>query len=595
MTTYNPGDIIGGRWKVAKIFGGEGKSGMGIVYICLSIKEKKIVALKTFQDRFHFSEDAIKSFQREASVLIQLDPHPNIVTTLFVELMDSKLFIGLECILPDDIGRNTLTHYLSTPNSFSQILIWGIEFCRGMEHAYSHGISCHRDIKPDNIMVSYNRTIKITDFGLAKSLRDSEITLEPMNDRVDISKGLGIYYSSQEGKIVGTPPWMAPEQFEGITDIRSDIYSFGIVLFQLVNHGELPFITNTIKGFKDLHQNHNIPHFESDLFPIIEKCMQKSAEDRYENFTDLRLDLENIYEKNVSENIPSPPSISFDNRMNKGISYLNLNLNEEAIEIFENLLKEDKNNFSTHSMLGLCFVRKRQLNKAVFHLNKAINLNPNEIEPYVNLGNAQKLSGQYEKAILTYNKALKLNSHDHKLAHAYNALGNTLAVYESKKKTKKKNFQEAINSCEKAIQLNPNHYKNYEFLSGIYSLRGNHYSRIGYPHKATSDYLTSLEFIKKAYGLNPYNITTLTNLGSTYALLHKNNEAIKILNKVLEINPNYFLIYNILAECHYREKNYEKAFEFFQMFIKVAPSPRFLTSINNAQIRSKELKRILKL
>jgi serine/threonine protein kinase len=235
---WRVGDRIDNRYKIYRILGGEGKTGMGIVYACYDHEHKTPCVLKTFQERYSLSEQSQKLFEREALVWIELGRYPYIVRAYWVEKIEGRLFIVLEYVAPDTAGRNTLTHFLGNL-SFAETLKIGIQFCFGMEYAYSKGIKVHRDIKPDNIMITQDKTVKITDFGLAKPFIESEISKSEGEYR-----GFGIY-PSMTGKVVGTLPYMAPEQFDGYADIRSDIYAFGIVLYQMANGGKLPFVSKS--------------------------------------------------------------------------------------------------------------------------------------------------------------------------------------------------------------------------------------------------------------------------------------------------------------------------------------------------------------
>lgn len=106
MGIYNVGDKIGANFLVRKIIGGEGKSGMGIVYVCYRSEWDKIIALKTFQNRYFSSTDIVDSFRQEALAWISLEEHPFIVKALTVENFFGQPFIMMEYIPPDDLGRN---------------------------------------------------------------------------------------------------------------------------------------------------------------------------------------------------------------------------------------------------------------------------------------------------------------------------------------------------------------------------------------------------------------------------------------------------------------------------------------------------------
>lgn len=176
--------------------------------------------------------------------------HPHIVKAFSIDLDDNKRpYLLMEPVFPDEYGRQNLADFMDDNLSEEQILMWSIQFCYAMDYVNQQGV-IHGDIKPDNILISKG-IVKITDFGLAKSLADPSKKYE------------------------GTITYLAPESWEGIKSISSEIYAFGIVLYQMVNSGNLPFNGWNDLQWEDFHKKCEIPKLNSDLYQFIKKCLEK--------------------------------------------------------------------------------------------------------------------------------------------------------------------------------------------------------------------------------------------------------------------------------------------------------------------------------
>ena len=522
------GDKLGKDSKVLRIIGGPGQTGMGIVYICYSSLWKSIVAVKTFQNRFFSSVDVFNSFKLEALAWIKLNIHPHIVNAIAVQDINGRPFIYMEYIAPDKLGRNTLTHYLRSPISLKKALKWGIQFCHAMEHTISHGVSPHRDIKPDNIMITNTQDLKVTDFGLAKLWNKSnflDVQSQTTHEDLSVEKinKLSLFKGLNNNNIVGTPPWMAPEQFEGVADIRSDIYSFGLVLYQMMNHGKLPFIANTIEGFKEAHQKHPLPQFESVLFPIVEKCLAKSPKDRYFNFKDIRLALEELYKKETGDDIQLIKVIPHESIKHaaKGYSFIQLGLYDEAMQELEKSLTYDKDDLSVLNNLGLAYSNKKMFDKARDIFKRIITLSPDTEEYYINIASLYIHKAHFMKdPAIMYNtkkyldKVLELNPNN------TGALQNLATYYSEFDNDQNK----AIKILERCLELDPNNPTIYRSLACDYE-------RLGMRDKV-------FEMLKKTIQLNPASEIGWSSLGYLYYSQGRYDQALPIYKKLMSINPN---------------------------------------------------------
>ncbi|MHA1146810.1 MAG: protein kinase domain-containing protein [Promethearchaeota archaeon] len=411
MPKLKLGDLLGNRYKITGIFGGRGETGMGIVYRCEDLHRKEVIAMKTFQDKYINRKSSIDKFKHEALTWILLGKHPYLVNAYYVIQLRNKIYIALEFIELDEEGRHTLKDFLKKRIPYKQALTWCIQFCIGMEYALSRGIITHFDIKPSNIMITKEKILKISDFGLAKIWDEENIIDDWKEITQKCPEGLTFVCVNQDTKMAGSPLWMAPERYEGRGDIRSDIFSFGVVMYQMVNRGKLPFAKQTLKSYYLNVKNQPIEIIKKDFYPIIEKCLQKNPDKRYQDFAELRQDLSELYYKEFNENfkiVDFEDELTLKDFENRGISFLTLNLTKEAIKNFEKVLEINPLNSDVYRYLGNALKKERNYNKSIEMLQKAIKLKPELADNYYDLANVYKELDHDKKAIELYKKAMEL-------------------------------------------------------------------------------------------------------------------------------------------------------------------------------------------
>jgi len=200
---FSVGDWIGNRFQVFDVHEG----GMSLVYVVndqMNGPGPKVVALKTLRDDLLGSRIRISRFAAECRLWVQLGEHPNIVRAHAVEVIESRPYVVLELIQGGDLNR-----WIGTPRlDLRQALRFGHQFCLGMEHALRQGLHCHRDIKPGNLLVTEDGTLKITDFGLAR-VSEEMMAVRPGIELADGSIPLAEPVSPQQ--IIWTDPrdWAA--------------------------------------------------------------------------------------------------------------------------------------------------------------------------------------------------------------------------------------------------------------------------------------------------------------------------------------------------------------------------------------------------
>ncbi len=266
------GTVFAGRYEVIEELG---RGGMGSVYRVLDKKINEDVALKLIRPEI-VDEKAIERFGDELKFARKI-AHRNVCKMYELDEEEGTHYITMEYIPGEDLkSMIKMTRQLGVRTS----VVIAKQICEGLGEAHRHGI-VHRDLKPSNIIIDKEGTARILDFGIARSLKKGRKT------------GHGI--------LVGTPEYMSPEQAEAReTDQQSDIYSLGIILFEMLT-GRVPFEGEGPLGIAVKHKlekppspkkfNHAIPE---DLNRLVLKCLEKDKKNRYQNTQELCYDLSKI-------------------------------------------------------------------------------------------------------------------------------------------------------------------------------------------------------------------------------------------------------------------------------------------------------------
>lgn len=267
----NIGKKLDGRYEVTELIG---IGGMADVYKAIDIIDDKIVAVKILKNEFSNDEDFLRRFRNESKAIAVLS-HPNIVKIYDVGFTDKIQFIVMEFI--DGI---TLKEFIDQQGilKWKDAIHFIIQILRALQHAHDRGI-VHRDIKPQNIMLFPDGTIKVMDFGIARFAREEGKTLSD--------------------KAIGSVHYISPEQARGdITDEKSDIYSVGIMLYEMLT-GQKPFDADNPVSVALMHMqtraknprdiNETIPE---GLEEIVLRAIQKDAAKRYQSASAMIKDIE---------------------------------------------------------------------------------------------------------------------------------------------------------------------------------------------------------------------------------------------------------------------------------------------------------------
>ncbi len=265
------GKRLDGRYEIQEIIG---VGGMAVVYKAYDSIDDRIVAVKVLKEEYLANEDFRRRFKNESKAIAVLS-HPNIVKVYDVSYGDKLQYIVMEYV-----EGITLKEYIEQQGkiNWKESLYFVTQILRSLQHAHDKGI-VHRDIKPQNIILLSNGTIKVTDFGIARFSRSETKT---MTDSA-----------------IGSVHYISPEQAKGdITDNKADLYSVGVVLYEMLT-GQLPFQSdNSVSvALMQLQSEAKRPREINPSIPvgleqITLKAMQKRPRDRYQSAAEMLLDID---------------------------------------------------------------------------------------------------------------------------------------------------------------------------------------------------------------------------------------------------------------------------------------------------------------
>ena len=283
------GRLLDGRYEILEVMG---TGGMAVVYKARCHRLNRLVAIKILKDEYSKDEDFRRRFHAESQAVAMLS-HPNIVSVYDVSHYDDSDYIVMELI--DGIS---LKQYIEKKQilNWKETLHFAIQIAKALEHAHSRGI-VHRDIKPHNVMVLKNGSVKVADFGIAQM----------MSNGTTLTK-----------EALGSVHYISPEQAKGgRVDNRSDLYSLGIVMYEMIG-GRVPYDGDTPVAVAIQHINGGAqkpsvlnPNTPRGLEQIIMKAMSRYPRDRYSTATAMLYDMDE-FRKEPTMVFPEAPTAMDD-------------------------------------------------------------------------------------------------------------------------------------------------------------------------------------------------------------------------------------------------------------------------------------------
>jgi eukaryotic-like serine/threonine-protein kinase len=275
------GNLVGRSLAHFRVEAELGEGGMGVVYRATDEKLRRQVALKVLPESFAKDEDRRLRFLREARSAAAV-MHTNIAAVFEVGEAEGHVFIAMELVEGD-----TLRARMKEGLSIGESLRIAQQIAQGVARAHERGI-VHRDLKPENVMLGSRGEVKILDFGLAK-LREERAATESAIEEAETETNL-----TREGRLLGTPGYMSPEQVRGQdVDARTDVFALGVVLYEMVT-GARPFVGETtqdvlIAVVRDTPERASArnPQLPAQVDGILERCLEKQRDARYADAQEL--------------------------------------------------------------------------------------------------------------------------------------------------------------------------------------------------------------------------------------------------------------------------------------------------------------------
>lgn len=423
------GSTFAGRYQIIEELG---KGGMGKVYKALDTEIEERVAVKLLRPEIAGDENMIRRFKNELKFARKIT-HKNVCRMYDLNEYENIKYITMEYVAGEDLKSSIRR---MGPLTAGKAVFIAKQMCKGLKEAHELGV-VHRDLKPQNIMIDRDGNTRIMDFGIARFLK---------------TKGM-----TETGMMIGTPHYISPEQVTGKDiDKRSDIYSLGIIIFEMVT-GRVPFEGETPINIAFMHKTEKAPdprkfnaQVPLDLSRMILKCMEKDKKKRYQSAEEVLSDLRKIEkeipttDRMLPKKEPSTArAIASKLRLKKllipalviialAIAGIIIRLYLPPSEISKPstapTVSSEKENYF---IAGKEYWEDKNYPEAVNQFKKILELEPENLEALLSLASILKEQGKIDEAIPKYEKVIALNNLD---PRAYDKLGE---IFEQKQELEK--------------------------------------------------------------------------------------------------------------------------------------------------------------
>jgi serine/threonine protein kinase/Flp pilus assembly protein TadD len=578
--------MIGKTLSHFKVLDQIGEGGMGAVYVAEDQNLGRRVALKILREEMASNPDRLERFRREAQAVAALN-HPNIVTIHSIEEAPEGHFITMELVEGKGLDKMVSGDGMST----ERMLEITEPLVKALVAAHERGIT-HRDLKPANIMVTADGLVKILDFGLAK--------LQAAPDS-DMHEDLPTQALTQVGTVVGTIPYMSPEQVQGLAvDHRTDIFSLGVILYEMAT-GHRPFAgSNSAEVASAILRDtpgaigETRPDLPGQLGSIINRCLEKEPELRYQSAADILTALTKVGESVSSRQASSGPSLAVLPFVNmspdKDQDYFCEGLAEDiinALDVIEDLRVASRSSSfrfkgseadvrEVGRRLGVSTVLEGSVRKAGNQVRIGVQL--------VNVDDGYKLWGdRYDRELKDVFaiqdeiaqkivEALQVKLTPKAEKKAEKAAPEDVQAYDYYLKGRKffyefraKGFELARQMFSRAIVIDNNYARAYAGVADCCSTLYTYYD-------SSEENLQEADTAsRKAVELDPENAEAHSARGLALSLKGKFEESAAEFEKAIEINPKLYEAHYFYARSLFGQGKNEEAVREFQLACEVNP------------------------
>ncbi|MBS1967111.1 MAG: protein kinase [Chloroflexi bacterium SZAS-1] len=513
---FSVGDVVEQRYEIEKTRRGY----MGIVYVAYDRQRRRQVVLKTFQNKFLWDEEAINRFKTEAELWMRIGSHPNIVRAY-----DLRTFMGKPHVVAEYVHGGPLRTLIGHLE-LQEALDYAIQICRGMTHAVDQANILHRDLKPDNIMVTLDGQAKVTDFGLARVLPN--MLQWAARDRARQRPVLRLRSTIAKDLIGGTLPYMAPELLEetGFVGTWTDIYAFGVMLYEFFT-GRLPFDSMRDESLIRMHRTAPVPDpryikgkLPTDASVIVLRCLAKRPTDRYQSFAELEDDLQALRAAHAggyyNKIWPEHNTAERDRWTEIGRTHMDLGEYSEALASFRRAVAVDADQADSWANLARARLKLWQYNEAMRDVNEGLRraVRRDEFSQLYGLcGEIHSAMQMPPKAMEAYNQGL---SYTPKSPYLWRAKGQLIQ--------KMGMSREAQECFEKAIQYDKHDSQAWQLLGDCL--------------RAQERYKRAQETYAEALKLDPRSAESWARYGLCQLEQGYAKEALLSFDAALKLNPD---------------------------------------------------------